>query len=63
MPVQLDHRTEEESDPRFTTGLYFDVIRVLEKHGYVPPPHRPEVLARGLAKLLQLVQTIEGHEV
>ena len=28
---------ESETDPRFTVGLIFDVIDVLERHGYPRP--------------------------
>jgi hypothetical protein len=33
-PISL---AESESDPRFTAGLIFDVIDVLERHGYPRP--------------------------
>ncbi|MCS7484405.1 hypothetical protein ACFFQW_34315 [Umezawaea endophytica] len=33
-PISL---AESESDPRFTAGLIFEVIDVLERHGYPSP--------------------------
>lgn len=50
----------QDDDPRFTMGLYFDVITVLEKHGFVRAP-QPAAHARALVELLHMVREFEGR--
>lgn len=47
-------------DPRFTIGLFADVIAVLEKHGYVKAPQK-SALAGAMVDLLHLVREFEGR--
>ena len=42
-------------------GLYFDVIEVLKKHGYVRGADNV-VLARAQGQLLKMVEAFEGKE-
>jgi hypothetical protein len=52
--------SEDKNDPRFTMGLYLDVIRVLEKHGYVRAPGNAPG-AGVLVELLHMVREFEGR--
>lgn len=53
-------------DPRFTAGLIYDVIEVLEKHGYQRPHEQTREFQRAtgatMGALLELVETFEGKE-
>lgn len=51
-------------DPRFTIGLYLDVIAVLEKHRYVSPSGKEGITARAdvLVGLLHMVRDFEGSQ-
>ncbi|OPG09300.1 hypothetical protein B1L11_26190 [Microbispora sp. GKU 823] len=50
-------------DSRFTTGLIYDVTKVLEKHGYRLPDGEEQTgaLGRSVGLLLHLVETYEGR--
>ncbi len=50
----------DAEDPRFTMGLYVDIIFVLEKHGYVRAPGK-KVGADVLVTLLHMVREFEGR--
>ncbi len=52
-------RAGDPGDPRFTMGLYFDVITILEKHGYVRAPS-PSAHGGTLVELLHMVREFEG---
>lgn len=49
-------------DRRFTNGLIYDVVKVLEAHGYATPDddgHR--ALGHTVAELWRLCETFEGR--
>jgi hypothetical protein len=50
-------------DSRFTTGLIYDITKVLEKHGYRLPDGEDQTgaLGRSVGVLLHLVETYEGR--
>ncbi|MEV7971477.1 hypothetical protein AB0O34_36630 [Sphaerisporangium sp. NPDC088356] len=50
-------------DNRFTNGLIYDVIKVLEQHGYKLPSDdlQTSALGRSVGVLLELVETYEGR--
>lgn len=52
--------TERDDDARFTYGLLFDVVKVLERHGYVQPTD-PAVWADTLLAVMHLTETFEGR--
>lgn len=51
--------SQEKEDPRFTMGLYVDVIYVLEQHGYIRDTD-PSAHARSIVELLHMVREFEG---
>lgn len=52
--------SESYDDPRFTMGLYVDVLAVLEKHGFVRAPSTA-AHAGTLVELLHMVREFEGR--
>lgn len=49
-------------DRRFTNGLIYDVVAVLEKHGYRRPDNDVAALGRTVADLVVLCRTFEGAQ-
>lgn len=49
------------NDPRFNAGFVFEVLNVLDKHGF-RRAEEPQHLARSLVRLLHLVEAYEGKE-
>ena len=62
---------EPELDERFTHGLIFDMVKVLEGHGYRLPPVGEDgdatahnrALGQTVGALLKLVRTYEGGDL
>lgn len=51
--------SDSNNEPRFTMGLYFEVITVLEKHGFVRAAD-PAAHAGAMVELLHMVREFEG---
>lgn len=59
-----------EKPERFTNGLIYDVVKVLEAHGYQQPPvvdgdptNRHRALGQTVSALLNLVRAFEGGDL
>ena len=59
--VSPPERSEPAEDPRFTIGLFHDVLKVLEVHGYRAPQGDSRVYAAALLALADLVRAFEGR--
>lgn len=55
--------TTDTTDHRFTTGLVYDIAKVLEQHGYHLPANgqQSNVLGRAVGVLHELVEIYEGR--
>jgi hypothetical protein len=60
--VSPPERTEPAEDSRFTVGLLYDVLQVLEAHGY-RASQDSHAYADALVALLKLVRAFEGRPV
>jgi hypothetical protein len=49
-----------DADPRFTAGLLFDVLAVLDRHGYCLSSDEEGAYAGALVALLRLTRAYEG---
>ena len=58
--LEVRWTSDPNDDPRFTMGLYLEVIAVLEKHGFVRAPD-PAAHAGSLVELLHMVREFEGR--
>ena len=50
---------DEEDDPRFNGGLFYDVCALLDSHGYTKAVE-PRFMAQAFTALLHLTRAYEG---